>query len=155
MKRLHLSLEQPVAFVLALVMTFSFCAQAAPAQQVSPPSSQSSTTSSDSSNGSQSNQLPSGSSPDESSVSSTQSTQQEPVATGAQRNSNPPATGTALAPYEKQNGVTGSKPAGAAIAPGKQRRTRSFAIRAALLVGAAIAIGVVVGASMGSPARAN
>jgi hypothetical protein len=61
--------------------------------------------------------------------------------------------GTAAAPYEKQEGITASEPAGAAIAPGKQRRIRTFAIRAALLLGAAVAIGVVVAASEGSPSR--
>ena len=61
--------------------------------------------------------------------------------------------GTAAAPYEKQEGVSASKPAGAAIAPGKQRRIHSFAIRAGLLIGAAIAIGVVTAASLGSPSR--
>lgn len=63
--------------------------------------------------------------------------------------------GTAAAPYEKQEGVTATKPSGEAIAPGKQRRNHSFAIRVGLLVGAAAAIGIVTGASLGSPSRAN
>ena len=74
--------------------------------------------------------------------------------TPAQQNTAPPApTGTAAAPYEKQEGVSASNPAGSAIAPGKQRRIRSFAIRIGLLVGAAVAIGVVAGASLGSSSR--
>ena len=65
----------------------------------------------------------------------------------------PAPAGTAAAPYEKQEGVSASNPAGSAIAPGKQRRIRSFAIRVGLLVGAAVAIGVVAGASLGSSSR--
>jgi hypothetical protein len=78
-------------------------------------------------------------------ASAAQTTQSEP---------NPSVPGgTAVAPYEKQVGITASEPAGAAIAPGKQRRIRTFAVRAALLIGAAVAIGVVVAASEGSPSR--
>ena len=61
--------------------------------------------------------------------------------------------GTAAAPYQKQEGISASKPGGAAIAPGKQRRIRSFAIRIGLLVGAGIAIGVVTAATLSSPSR--
>ena len=63
--------------------------------------------------------------------------------------------GTAAAPYEKQEGVTASKPSGEAIAPGKQRRNHSFAIRVGLLIGAAAAIGIVTAASLGSSSRPN
>lgn len=61
--------------------------------------------------------------------------------------------GTAAAPYVRPEGVPASRPAGAAIAPAKQKRVRIYAIRIALLVGAAVAIGTVVAASEGSPAR--
>ena len=61
--------------------------------------------------------------------------------------------GTAAAPVLKPGGVPASRPAGAAIAPAKQRRIRSIAIRVGLLVGAAIAIGTVAAASEGSQAR--
>ena len=64
----------------------------------------------------------------------------------------PVPVGTAAAPYEK-SGVAASRPAGAAIAPARQRRIHSFAIRTALVVGAAVAIGVVAAASLGSPSR--
>ncbi len=63
--------------------------------------------------------------------------------------------GTAAAPYQKQEGVSASNPAVAAIAPGKQRRIRTYTIRIGLLVGAAIAIGVVTAASLSSPGRPN
>jgi hypothetical protein len=64
-----------------------------------------------------------------------------------------PPVGTAVAPYVKPGGVAASRPAGAAIAPAKQRRTRSFAIKVGLLVGAGIAIGVVTAVSLASPSR--
>ncbi|MEO6965740.1 MAG: hypothetical protein ABI076_07560, partial [Acidobacteriaceae bacterium] len=67
------------------------------------------------------------------------------------QNSNP--VGTAAAPYEKTTGNAASRPAGAVIAPAKQRRTRSILIRVGILLGAAVAIGTVVGLSSASPSR--
>jgi hypothetical protein len=61
--------------------------------------------------------------------------------------------GTAVAPYEKGVGVAASRPAGAVIAPAKQKRTRSFVIKVGLLVGAAAAIGTVVALSSASPSH--
>ena len=61
--------------------------------------------------------------------------------------------GTAVAPYEKGIGVAASRPAGAVIAPAKQKRTRSFLIKSALVLGAAVAVGSVVGLSSASPSR--
>lgn len=55
--------------------------------------------------------------------------------------------GTAAAPYEKPTGVPGSKPAGAAIAPAKQRRVRAIVIRVAIVLAAGAAVGAVVGLS--------
>lgn len=65
----------------------------------------------------------------------------------------PTPVGTAAAPYIKPEGSPASRPAGAAIAPAKQRRIRSIALRVGLLVGGAIAIGTVAAASMGSSSR--
>ncbi|MFZ0661579.1 MAG: hypothetical protein WAM66_02715, partial [Acidobacteriaceae bacterium] len=70
-----------------------------------------------------------------------------------QQTSTPQPVGTAAAPYEKPVGTAVSRPAGAAIAPAKQRRTRSFLIKVGLVVGAAIAIGTVVALSKGSRSR--
>lgn len=92
--------------------------------------------------------------------------QQNPPATGApsaqlpaapqaaqqQEPSNQPM-GTAAAPYETPVGVAVSRPAGAAIAPAKQRRTRSFIIKMGLVIGAAVAVGTVVALSKASPSR--
>ena len=83
----------------------------------------------------------------------TQQTSTSQSAQPGRQNSAQPPVGTAAAPYEKSDGVPASRPAGAAIAPAKQRRIHTFAIRAALLVGAGVAIGVVAAASLGSPSR--
>jgi hypothetical protein len=74
-----------------------------------------------------------------------------------QQQSPPPAkpVGTAAAPYEVTTGVAASRPAGAVIAPAKQRRVRIILIRTAVVVGAAVAVGSVVALSKGSPSRPN
>lgn len=72
----------------------------------------------------------------------------------SQENSSPPV-GTAVAPYEKTTGVAASRPAGAVIAPAKQKRRRAFVVRVGLLVGAAVAVGTVVALSKGSPSHPN
>lgn len=72
-----------------------------------------------------------------------------------QQSPNSEPVGTAAAPYEKTTGVAASRPAGAVIAPAKQKRARSFLIRVALLAGAAIAIGTVAGISEATPSRAH
>jgi hypothetical protein len=74
---------------------------------------------------------------------------------GVQQNSAPKPLGTAVAPEMKTTGVAGSRPAGAAIAPAKQRRARSLLIRMGVVVGAAVAIGTVVALSRSSPSRPN
>jgi hypothetical protein len=61
--------------------------------------------------------------------------------------------GTAAAPYVKPEGVAASRPAGAAIAPAKQKRSHSFALRVGLIVGAGIAIGTVTALSLSSSSR--
>jgi hypothetical protein len=78
--------------------------------------------------------------PDSSSQSS--SSQQEPV----------PAqpVGTAAAPYEKTMGIAASRPAGAAIAPAKQKRVRTIIISVGVIVAAGVAVGAVAGLSHAS-----
>jgi hypothetical protein len=63
--------------------------------------------------------------------------------------------GTAVAPLIKPVGVAASRPAGAAIAPAKQRRIRVLAIRWGLILGGALALGTVAAATMASPRRPN
>jgi hypothetical protein len=76
-----------------------------------------------------------------------------PVAPQQQENGTPNPVGTAAAPYEKPTGIPASRPAGAVVAPGKQKRSRSFLIRVGLIVGACVAVGAVIGMSAGSPSR--
>jgi len=61
--------------------------------------------------------------------------------------------GTAVGPYEKTNGITASRPAGAVIAPAKQRRVRAILIKVGIIVGAGVAIGTVAALSHGSPSQ--
>ena len=61
--------------------------------------------------------------------------------------------GTAAAPSVTRTGVTASKPAGAAIAPAKQRRVRTILISLAVVAAAGVAIGSVAGISRTSPSQ--
>jgi hypothetical protein len=61
--------------------------------------------------------------------------------------------GTAVAPQPQVSGGAASKPAGAAIAPPKQRRTRSLLIKFGFIAGAGAALGTVVALSAASPGR--
>jgi hypothetical protein len=79
-------------------------------------------------------------------------TQQGTAQTGDQNPANKPV-GTAAAPLEKSTGIAGSRPAGAVIAPAKQKRQRALFIRVAIIAGAAIAVGAVVGLSEESRSR--
>jgi hypothetical protein len=62
-------------------------------------------------------------------------------------------TGTAAAQAAKPVGNAGSQPAGAAIAPPKQRQVRSFLIKLGAIAGAGAAIGTVYALTAGSPSR--
>lgn len=72
-----------------------------------------------------------------------------------QQNGTAKPLGTAVAPYEKILGVTASRPAGAVIAPAKQRRRRAILISVGVVVGAGVAIGTVAALSRGSSSRPN
>lgn len=61
--------------------------------------------------------------------------------------------GTAAAQAGKTRGGVASKPAGAAIAPAKQKRTRSLLIKLGLIAGAGVAVGSVYALSKGSPSK--
>ena len=78
-----------------------------------------------------------------------------PSAPEQQQNSTSKPMGTAAAPYEKTMGVAASRPAGAVIAPAKQRRARSILIRLGVVLGAAVAVGTVVGLSKATSSRPN
>jgi hypothetical protein len=61
--------------------------------------------------------------------------------------------GTAAAPAAPVTGNAVSRPAGAAVAPPKQRQSRSFLIKLGLIAGAGVALGTVAALSLSSPAR--
>ena len=61
--------------------------------------------------------------------------------------------GTAAAPEIRPDGVPASTVSGVAIAPIRQKRVRRFSVATALAIGAAVAVGIVVGLSAASPAR--
>lgn len=147
--------QKPIAITLAVLLSVPLCqAQQQPDQtqsasataaqtqtqnsSVPPPKSSSNTAEP----GSPDVQAPAPSSQTTTSTPQTTPQEQQPV-------------GTAAAPYEKPIGSAVSRPAGAAIAPGKQRRRRTFLIKVGLVVGAAVAVGTVVALSKGSPARPN
>jgi hypothetical protein len=77
------------------------------------------------------------------------------AATDPQQNSGTKPVGTAAAPLPASGGVAASRPAGAVIAPGKQRRVRAILISVGVVIGAAVAVGTVVALSRSSPARPN
>jgi len=62
----------------------------------------------------------------------------------------PQPTGTAAAQAGKLSGNAASRPAGAAIAPAKQRQVRSFLIKMGVIAGAGVAIGAVAALSKGT-----
>lgn len=64
-----------------------------------------------------------------------------------------PAVGTAAAPYEKTTGIAATRPAGAVIAPSKQRRIHSILIKVGIVAGAGAAIAAVALLSRSSPSQ--
>lgn len=94
---------------------------------------------------------PASAAPDQSAAQESTSSTSAPQSSA--QNTTAAPQGTAAAPVERTVGVAASRPAGAAIAPAKQRRARSFLISIAVVVGAAVAIGTVVALSNASPSR--
>jgi hypothetical protein len=80
--------------------------------------------------------------------------QPSPAPSGNPPQQNPrKPVGAAAAPYEPTMGVAASRPAGAAIAPAKQRRVRTIVISLGIIAGAGIAVGSIAALSHGSPSR--
>jgi hypothetical protein len=86
-------------------------------------------------------------------VQDQQQPSQEPQKNDQQQNGTAQPVGTAAAPAVKGTGVSGSRVSGAAIAPAKQRRVRTFLISIAVVVAAGVAVGTVVGLSHTSPSQ--
>lgn len=92
--------------------------------------------------------------PDSPSASQTQAVQapeKTPQFEGLSQQAQP--AGTAAAESMAPSGPAASKPAGSAMAPGKQRMSRSFLIKMGALLGAGAAIGTVFALSASSPSR--
>lgn len=79
--------------------------------------------------------------------------QQPPPATAPSAGETQAPSGTAAAPSVPVTGNAVSRPAGAAVAPPKQRQIRSFLIKTGLIVGIGAAVGTVAALSLSSPAR--
>jgi hypothetical protein len=98
----------------------------------------------------ESDQLPSAPNPQLALVAQQSQAPQQPTTPPQQSTEPQQPVGTAAAPYEKPTGVPGSRPAGAAIAPAKQRRVRAIVISIGLILAGAGAVGAVVGLSKAS-----
>jgi hypothetical protein len=61
--------------------------------------------------------------------------------------------GTAAAETTTTTGFAVSRPAGSALAPAKQKRSRTILISVAAVVGAAVAVGAVAALSKGTPSK--
>ena len=93
--------------------------------------------------------------PSQSSATQAGASQTSASRTSAGQGTPPPQkpVGTAAAEAPSTSGVAASEPAGVAIAPAKQRRVRTIVIRTGAIIGAAVAVGVVVGLTEGTSSK--
>lgn len=61
--------------------------------------------------------------------------------------------GTAAAEAPRVSGITAAQPAGIAIAPGKQHRVRTIAIKVGAILGASAALGTVIALTAATPSK--
>ena len=61
--------------------------------------------------------------------------------------------GTAAAEAPKVNGITAAQPAGVAIAPAKQKRVRTLALKVGAIIGAGAALGAVIALTKATPSK--
>jgi hypothetical protein len=93
---------------------------------------------------------------DPSTPTQNQASQRPDQSPPARQKTPPPAQtpqGAAAAQVQPTTGTAASKPAGAALAPPKQRRVRSFLIKFGAIAGAGIALGTVYALSAASPSK--
>jgi cytoskeletal protein RodZ len=90
--------------------------------------------------------------PRSSSQADSQTPVSQPTPSAPQNNTHEPL-GTAAAESVPTMGIAASRPAGAALAPPKQRRVRSILIKTGAVIAAGVAVGVVVALSEGSPSK--
>jgi hypothetical protein len=154
MKHTDSWLRQQIAICLAVFMAVPFGGSTVALAQQPTPAQQTSSVSSSQSGSPESDTGNAKRGPDPSSTADGQQQPDAPSAAQERQNGGTSApVGTAVAPYEGGIGIAASRPAGAVIAPAKQRRTRSLVIKFGLLIGAAVAVGTVVALSSGSPSR--
>ena len=82
--------------------------------------------------------------------------QSQPQVANKSRNQNEKLqrpVGTAAAEAPKVSGVTAAQPAGAAIAPAKQRRVRTIVLKVGAILGAGAAVGTVIALSAATPSK--
>jgi hypothetical protein len=88
---------------------------------------------------------------------SSQQTSSSPASTPAQpqpaAQSTPKPEGTAAAGTNPATGVAASQPAGIAIAPSKQHRTRTIVLRTGAILGAGVALGSVFALTEGTSSK--
>lgn len=80
----------------------------------------------------------------------------QPAQTQSSPQSQPPAqkpVGTAASEAPDASGIAASQPAGVAIAPAKQRRTRTIILRMGAIIGAGVAVGSVVALTSATPSK--
>jgi hypothetical protein len=148
MRKFTSFLEQATAWILVLILLVP-CAEAGTTTLPSAPTPQLNVAA----GAPQSSSAGAQSAPAQSSNPAQQTPGASQTAPAGQQSPAPAPVGTAVAPVVRPEGAAASRPAGAAIAPAKQRRSHTIAIRVALLVAAGVAIGTVTAATMGSPSH--
>jgi hypothetical protein len=98
-------------------------------------------------------QAPSAQGPDNSGAPKAASDPQNPPPSQQPQSNAHEPLGTAAAESVPTTGIAASRPAGAAIAPAKQRRVRSLLIKVGVIVGAGVAAGTTMALSKGSPSK--
>jgi hypothetical protein len=146
--------QKQIACFLVMCLASPFANAATPfwQQAVSPPSQQSAVPSTDAAQ-------PEAALPDAPDAAQSQSNNPGGQTGGSQpspdqqQNGAAKPVGTAAAPYPAASGVAASRPAGAAIAPAKQRRVRTILISVGVVAAACVALGTVAALSHSSPSQ--
>jgi hypothetical protein len=138
--------SKAIAVCMALLLAAPVSAVAQPAQQSTAPAQNTSTTQDAATQDAGAPAAQNGTAHDAQNVAAQSVAGQN----GAGQNAPTPAVGTAAAPAETSAGIAASRPAGAVIAPAKQKRRHTILIRVAVVVGAAVAIGTVAALSHAS-----
>ncbi len=93
--------------------------------------------------------------PQQSGQASSSQVQNQPAPPPERDQNQPPQkpVGTAAAEAPNTSGIAASEPAGAAIAPAKQRRAKTIIIRVGALIGAGVAIGAIAALTLGTASK--